>query len=200
MRRPRRNRPIDFDKLHQEPCLLMEDLEAIRKREPELWEEFAVSTEQCLTRADKGMPFVISTSHVVEYRGRMIRICGLVLLREQRFLENVMYSSIAMTEELYEELVKTFGLRRTIRRKAILHLADGDLYSAAEAFEEQEAVELEHDDIDFDADDEEDGEDDTDVDDDADDEGDEGDEGDQDSDTEDTDDTDADDGTDVGDD
>ena len=156
MRRPRRNRPMDFDKLHQEPCLLMEDLEEIRKREPELWEEFAVSTEQCLTRADRGMPFVISTSHVVEYRGRMIRICGLVLLRENRFFENVMYSSIAMTEELYDELVKTFGLRRTIRRKAIFHLADGDLYSAAEAFEEQEAAELEHDDIDFDADDDED--------------------------------------------
>lgn len=131
-----------YDRLHQEPCLLVEDLDRIRESEPELWEEFAVSVEQCLPNADKDMPFVINMSHVVDYKGRAIRVCGLVIVRAHRHMgENVMFASIALSTELYDELVKTYGLPYTVRRKAMLHLADGDLCDDAKDLEQQRAAE-----------------------------------------------------------
>ena len=123
----------------------MEDLDEIRRQEPALWEDFAVSVEQCLPIADTSMPFVISTCHEVEYEGRTIRICGLVV-PDSRMLGRPLTSSVALTPELYDELVKMFGIKRAIRRKGVLHLEDGDLYSAAEALDQQAAEDAEDDD------------------------------------------------------
>jgi hypothetical protein len=124
----------------------MEDLDEIRRREPALWEDFAVSVEQALPAADTSMPFVISTCHEVEYDGRTIRICGLLLLPENRTFGRVLAATVALTPELHDELVKTFGIRRAVRRKAVLHLEDGDLYSAAEALQQEQSEDAEDDD------------------------------------------------------
>ena len=111
-----------------EQCLLAEDLFSIQHREPENWRKHAPSAEHSFLRSNPLIPYVIARKHIETVEDQDLMFCLLVFkpLNDEFF--GVLFGEMAITPQLFDELVKPLAVEGGIQREATL-TADEDEFS-----------------------------------------------------------------------
>ena len=107
-------------KLLQVPGFLKEDLEQVAFREPDNFKAWCITAKHASSKADPEEPILVSRTHVETHHGKQLIFALLVFRNESGpcWEHGVFFGELAMSPDLYTELVREIGVRRPLPQKA----------------------------------------------------------------------------------
>jgi len=107
-------------KLIQVPGFLEEDLAQVAFREPENFKAWGITAKHAGSKADSEEPILVSRTHREVHDGKEL-VFALLVFRPKNgvcFVPGVIFGELAMSPELYTELVREIGVRRPLPQEA----------------------------------------------------------------------------------
>jgi hypothetical protein len=106
--------------LLREPGFLAEDLRQIAFREPDNYRHWCITADHMLNHCDSDQPIMVSRTHRETHDGQEL-LFVLLVFRPQTWMPmmpSVLFGEIALSPELYDELVREIGTYRPLPQKA----------------------------------------------------------------------------------